>query len=50
MDKKDLYTKEQILKILDNIDEHVPIETPQERVIARLIISYIKNALNEVIK
>jgi len=34
--------------LLDNVDKYVPLETPEERAVANLIIAYLKDALNDL--
>jgi len=35
-------------QLLDNVDKYVPLETPEERAVANLIIAYLKDALNDL--
>jgi len=35
-------------QLLDNVDKYVPLETPEEKAVANLIIAYLKDALNDL--
>jgi len=35
-------------QLLDNVDKYVPLETPEERAVANLIIAYLRDALNDL--